>query len=159
MFISELKSKQKHTNKKTPKPRHLERALQEGWVSGPWSLPGVTFLLICSFLGKVSVRRRLELMRKQILMGSFSITNPVSGVERDTRILSFAWKYLDVLSSLCLCNLSSHLAEMSSSLPPNNSSSSSSFSSSPSLSPSLPPPSAHAQSRVMVLISPVFMSS
>ena len=54
------------------------RTLQESGVSGQWSLPDTIFILVCSFPGKVSVNRSLVLMRKQALMGSFSITKPVS---------------------------------------------------------------------------------
>ena len=54
------------------------RTLQESGVSGQWSLPDTIFILLCSFPGKVSVNRSLVLMRKQALMGSFSITKPVS---------------------------------------------------------------------------------
>ena len=65
----------KKKKKKTPV---FGRTLQESGVSGQWSLPDTIFILVCSFPGKVSVNRSLVLMRKQALMGSFSITKPVS---------------------------------------------------------------------------------
>ena len=64
--------------KKKKKNPVFGRTFQESGVSGQWSLPDTIFILVCSFPGKVSVNRSLVLMRKQALMGSFSITKPVS---------------------------------------------------------------------------------
>ena len=75
--------KKKKNQKKKTNPV-FGRTLQESGVSGQWSLPDTIFILVCSFPGKVSVNRSLVLMRKQALMGSFSITKPVSWVKGDT---------------------------------------------------------------------------